>query len=320
MTKYDVVANQETSPPFPEDFTLNYIKYIGRHGSRYPSKKNMRRFIKLSEKIKTFLKKKDFDISNINKMSNISYEIKLCENGFRELKGIGTRFRKRFSKYFESNLYKFDFNFHSTCKSRSIQSMEAFKEGFLAGNIPAKTSISKCENDTMYRFFDVCTRYKSLHNCLKEYQIEEELFFKLPHIQNIIKKINQKIGLKEENYLTESEIKYLYISCGFGVSVLNISTDEVPCKFFDEDAFEAFDYMYDIKHFHKKTNFRKINIEISGLLFKEIYAYIIKSFDRCTTDNKDEKLINGDFSFAHAETLFPILVSLGFYSGLYWDY
>ncbi|KII61454.1 Multiple inositol polyphosphate phosphatase 1 [Thelohanellus kitauei] len=254
----------------------------------------------------------------MREISNESHAVNLCDNGRRELLNIGKRFRKRFINIFETDKYRMDFHFESTCKSRSAESMKMFMHGFLekegqqntpGSHIKYDMKILECQNDSTYRFFDICQKYTFIHNCLKETDSETEKFFQLSEIQAITERINKKIGLSPENHLKPLELKSLYISCAYQILVLNNSLHDVPCKFFDDEARNAFEYLNDIKHFFKKSNYHDINLKISTPLIKKVYESTMKAFQNCESENykSNTPVISGDFGFAHAETIFPLL-------------
>ncbi|KAF0986813.1 hypothetical protein HZS_4854 [Henneguya salminicola] len=314
-TPYKNSENLDESPIFPENYDITYVRYIGRHGSRYPSKKNMVEIKFLSEKFADIPLEYQHYVNFSKNLIDFKNDKILSLVGQKELYDLGHRYKRRLQNLFNQPDFSIDqLNFESTCASRSSDSMGAFIKGMMGDesiitNMPQGTIIP-CDVDMLYRFFDFCKRYNDLHKCLQEYEKEQSLFLNTPLMNNIAAKILKKLGLAENNNFTTTDVRNLYATCAFEILVNNATINDGPCKLFDIESLGAFDYYCDIKHFYKKSNSHKINIQVSCPLFKKIYSSVesaIYSCNKSISGSKTKLDIKGDFGFAHAETLLPIL-------------
>ncbi|KAF1744646.1 hypothetical protein MXB_1251, partial [Myxobolus squamalis] len=252
-------------------------------------------------------------------LTDFSKQQSLSETGRDELYSIGQRYWVRFSKRMGKDFLKnSSLRFESSCKSRSSDSMNAFITGMFEGEDPTKIpsgKITTCAVDTIYRFFKLCTRYINLHKCLSEFKLEEQKFLNKKLIINITSKINQKLKLNNENSLTPLDIKTLYILCAYNRVVDRADLNDGVCSLFNEESFEAFEYLLDMKHYYQTTNSHELNLDVSCPLFKKTFHNIRNSLNKCSKNLKSQsrKLI-GTFGFSHAETLIPILGSFGLFN------
>ncbi|KAF1742544.1 hypothetical protein MXB_586 [Myxobolus squamalis] len=239
-------------------------------------------------------------------------EKELSTRGYDELYSIGKRYMERLSKIpgrpFLKNV---EFRFESTCKYRSQDRMF----GNTNESIKQIRKFIPCESDTLYRFYDHCKTYKSLHDCLDEYKIEEEKFLNKSTIITITLQINRKLKLNTSDYLTPSDIKTLYVLCAYKRIVKGINLADWPCSLFNDEALNTFEYLLDLKQYYKTGNAHKINLEISCPLFQTAFNDIKKYLRTCNDDYMlIPKKIKGTFGFAHAETLLPLLGFFGFFN------
>ncbi|KAF1744794.1 hypothetical protein MXB_2360 [Myxobolus squamalis] len=257
--------------------------------------------------------------SNINFDENSDH--RLCPMGIRQMHLMGQRYRKRLGGILNLNSPSTNFNITSTCKSRAIHSMIAFVDGMFhidenTREIP-EIKTNPCEGDYLYRFFDFCQRYTSMQKCSKQYVIEEKIFEKTLLMKNIALRISEKLGLEKVHHLSPYQVKILYFLCAFDIINNDERSEKSPCSLFDEESLIAYDYLLDIKNFYKRANVNKLNIEISCKLFKKMFDYIVKAMDSCPRtciSKKDcDHTLKGEFAFAHAETLIPILGYLGLF-------
>ncbi|KAF0987054.1 hypothetical protein HZS_7525 [Henneguya salminicola] len=293
-TAYEFVGNIDTSPIFPESHNLIYVRYLGRHGSRYPSYNDMMAIQNTMAILSNISKNYQsyIDISNLE--SDKSKDNELSAHGIKQMNHIGKRFRTRFNHAFDSKKFSaHNLRFESTCRSRAIHSMISFIDGMFkiddeSKEIPRLQTFS-CANDFLYRFFDFCPLYTSTQKCLKTYVKEEEKFFKTKFMKNVVQKISAKLGLVGSNLLTPTQIKSIYFLCAYGIINNNGSPDQGPCRLFDQESFDIFDYLLDIKNYYKRANSLDINIEVSCELFYTMYTSIVKALQSCPTTCSKER-------------------------------
>lgn len=306
----------EASPLLPPGMRATYINFLGRHGSRFPSSKDvliMKNALKIIKDSKNFKEYFNEDFNFHEEDDKI-----LSPHGIYQLSNIGKRYRDRFSEMFSSGCSVCrNFRFGSTCRSRSAHSMISFIDGMF--NITENTSqlpeikIHECSNDFLLRFFDFCPSYTSKQKCLKKHKIEQDLFLSSGYMAGIISKVEKKLSLQND-ILTSVDIKALYLICAYSLSMNNGTLNDGACKLFDSESYYIFDYMLDIGQFYKRGNSDSLNIKMACVLYRDVYDSIIKALEECPrTCHKDKKChtnYGGDFNFAHAETLLPFLVFL----------
>ncbi|KII61453.1 Multiple inositol polyphosphate phosphatase 1 [Thelohanellus kitauei] len=312
-TAYDFVGNLDPSPIFPLSVKPVYINYLGRHGTRFPSANDVKKMTATFKRIKNGSHFYDyFPSGSFGYVASMDKD--LAPRGVKELNQIGQRFRRRFQDLFDSECSNCkNFRFDSTCRTRAIQSMFSFAVGMF--NISENTKwlpeikTLPCENDYKYRYFDFCPLYMTKQKCLKKNSEEEKKLMKKNLFLKIAKKLAQGLGV--QNNLCGEDIWTLYLLCAYNVSLNQASADEGVCSLFDEEAMRAMDYVLDVKNFYKRGGSDPLNILISCDLFASIYHSVANALrscsNTCQANQSCEQGHGGDFGFAHAETLVPLL-------------
>ena len=321
-TPYKFEENLSTEVQRPEGCLATQINMVFRHGTRYPSGKDIKKIEKMLNVMRTFTANKQFKeqlsrlgIALVNPYP-IELEKELADVGDLEMYNIGKRFQKRFPELFNGTLRTSDFRFTSTCKSRSSQSTSAFAMGFLEGHgqigkakyQPIPLAMSPCNNDDILRFFDMCEKYEKDVADNETAMIEMEKFLNGTEVAKVIEKVKRRLKLdeKKEN-LAPEDVKMMYLMCAFGVGLSNGDIHKGWCSLFDRSDFDVMEYLLDLKSYYKRSSAYKITYESSCPLLRAILYSMQAKLGR----GKALRKYIGIFRSSHAETLIPLYALMG---------
>ena len=319
-TPYKFEENLSTEIHRPEGCVAAQLNMVFRHGTRYPSAKDIGKIDKMLDTMKGFAKDKEFKaqlarlgIDLVNPYSLVE-EKELATVGDLEAYNIGKRFRLRFPELFDKKFRAFDFKFVSTCKSRCSQSASAFAMGFLQGHgpigqekyQPAALEMKPCNQDKDLRFFDMCEKYIEDVADNETAMIEVEKFLNGSEVASVIEKVKGKLKL-EAKQLPAEEVRTMYLMCAFGVGLYNARIDKGWCSLFDHDDFDVMEYLLDLKSYYKRSLAFNITYRSSCPLLRTILYSLQAKVDK----NMTSKAFLGIFRSAHAETLIPLYALMG---------
>lgn len=158
-------ASRKVENIHPDECTPKQLNILLRHGSRYPSKGDIKRIAKFVEKLQSANLGENY--ASLKDWVNIytpETSMKLGKNGARELFGIATRFAQSFGKLLKASG---DDNSPSIAISssdtqRTIASAEAFRDGLAEAMRVTKVDAALPEmilRNDLLRFYDNCTSY-----------------------------------------------------------------------------------------------------------------------------------------------------------------
>lgn len=276
---------------------LVQINSVFRHGTRFPSVKDMAKIEEVHKKIikskahtvlpvafqnwrLPFLKTKDKELASV---------------GYQEMMILGNNFRERLHDLFNwKDVMKY-IKVYTSSLSRSKLSAAAFFRSFLNETKSLKeVTKSIVENDQSLRFFDNCPYYTSSVLKNKASKMEHIRFKNGPEVKRIIKDIQQKWKLTDVD-LTPDDVVSLYIMCGYEIAT-NLSSYMKPhicpespagdglivcphqhnfkatetsplCSLLESDQYAVLEYIYDLKHYWVKSYGKEINwLQACGLM------------------------------------------------------
>lgn len=313
-TPYFYEESEEIKSDLPSHCKAIHINLLARHGTRHPSKKDVRR-INTMVKVVNELYKSGFKF----KFNNVEFpwvvpftddnDKLLIARGEEELYNLSKRLRHRYQDLFKSPLSVEDIRFVSTKTSRTLQSAMAFALGLMEG----KGTLGNCkmrpvdihsrdkENDPILRFFDLCPKYKQTVSKNKSSLYEHHNFREtLPMVQ-VVERVRLHFG--NSSVLTASHIIGMYVACVFEYAIFE--RDNTWCSVFTEEDFEVLEYYQDLKHYWKRGYGHDINHKMACNLLAVILRDIKNSLNVSSISRK-----KGFFRFAHGETLQPLYCML----------
>jgi len=294
----------------PEGCQLVSLDMVLRHGSRYPTDKNIIAIEGLRKLIDEYQSQVKMDwMKSWQPQFSMDIQGLLCPRGVDEHRHLGINV----SRFFHDAVLPYSPNevkFTCTYKDRTSQSAESFGNGMVNddGATPiAVTSASKKE-DLVLRFFDNCPRYTqevkdNPHaNVEKTYWMEKNI----DTLANIIKS-NTGLpidGMGEKRF---SIIDAMWSACQSEYVVYNIS--DKWCSVFGEDGAKIMEFYDDLDAFYKKS----YGHEISYMTAAPLLADIIENMRSNAFPVENDVPFRGNLRFGHAETILPFVSLLGLF-------
>ncbi|XP_062499808.1 multiple inositol polyphosphate phosphatase 1-like [Corticium candelabrum] len=296
-----------------------HVNAVIRHGTRYPSVKQLDEFETLKSKLRNLS-----DIINHTQYGwAVTWEIPIrltrhtcslvTDRGLREQFELAQRISRRLSQLFEKGFSSRSYEFSSTDMERTARSAAAFGIGLFLGS----GNLSDCKLDSVpinrtrlnvdneMRFFDLCHKYiNNVHVEKNNASSERKKFFKGEEMNRLAREISLKLtGNKSDNALLPYDVVQMSRACVFE-SVFSERGESPFCLLFDLDQWEVVSYAMDLKNYWKRSYGSEINWKMSCPLVRQIY-YEMKNY----SENK----IKGSFRFCHAETVIPLATILNLF-------
>ena len=228
---------------------------------------------------------------------------------------------RRFAKRFPEILDKFsiaDLNFTASCTSRASQSATAFGLGYLQGKghvtkerfqpIPI-TTYNQCSNDRLHRYQGSCQRWREKVLANPEIRSEYQKFNKSDKYQKIVRKVQDKLGLKGVKELDGNLVYLMFAACSWGVEKFGYSQNSRWCSLFSAEDQKVYDYLTDSYFYYLIGPGNQINIDASCFLLQDILTHLLSMAGK-TPGSNSRKIVA---RFGHGNTVLPALYKLGLF-------
>ncbi|MED6258452.1 hypothetical protein ATANTOWER_007644 [Ataeniobius toweri] len=306
-------------PPPGEFCSPVHLTAVIRHGSRYPTVKNIRRIQRLSE-----LLQKDASRTSEGSTERLQelrsrwepwytedMDGQLVRKGRDDLRFLAQRLATLFpSLLSEENLRKRRIRFVTSSKHRCVSSVEAFQEGLQQhwGCHDNAPGYSHSVDDELMRFFELCRGYVEGVENNRTALLEVEKFKHGKEMEAVRRRIAEKLGLSL-HLLTPDLVEAAFFICSYELSIKSIHSPW--CFLFDKSDAKVLEYKSDLKQFWKRSYGHVINSLSSCQLFHHIFRTLDKAGrPRRSTEAGPEP---ASILVGHAETLLPLLSLLGLY-------
>ncbi|XP_066913759.1 multiple inositol polyphosphate phosphatase 1-like [Clytia hemisphaerica] len=304
-TPYSFIENDElnVTKPHPECI-VKQINMVHRHGHRYPSGGDTTKFKQLSDKINTGRVAPGL---NFTLPWYSPFEMKqksmLTRTGEKELYGIGQRIKKRFPDLLKAEYSPVTQYFMSSNKVRTIHSANSIASGLFDGNgalgggriQPIAIDVSpKDPNDRLLRFYDACPKYIRNIDDKNETIIEYLKFQKGAEVQEVKKKVEQKLNLKD---LSFTNLEMIYVGCAYQLGMFDGTLESGFCALLEKEDRQVFEYASDLEKFYTESNLQNpITYEIGCFLLKDILTTLEQ-----VVENETESV--GIFRSTHSQAV-----------------
>lgn len=289
---------------YPFDKVCKPVKHISsiyRHGSRYPSTKDVKNAKDILNALipigndDTITKKLRAVLDTFSKKK----EKALSQTGFEELEELGKELKKDNPELFKE-FKKGNFLFYVTEKTRTVDSFKGFLKGIRPNEDYKPTP--KVDN-ALLRFFDLCKKYIDEVETNNSSLVEMNSFMDKKH-----RDIYDEMLLSyEENYnpynFSNKEMKSVYTIVGTEYAVNGVSEWSM---FLSQKAANLLEYAADLKNFWVQGGGHPINSLQSCVILKHLFNH----FDLILSNTSKSK---GNFYFSHAETLIPLYTLMGLF-------
>lgn len=156
-------------------------------------------------------------------------------------------------------------------------------------------------NDKLLSSDDSCPRYEV---DVKEHGVAEvENFMKGPEIQNVTRRLEQKLQLSGRLSLTFDMVEKIYRLCAFGI--MNRG-DNTWCALLDDEDVRVLEYQGDLEAYYEHSYGNELSYKILCTLLTEMTKQL-QDFSKGKSD------VHGVFTFASSGSLIPLLTIFGLY-------
>ncbi|XP_003783722.1 multiple inositol polyphosphate phosphatase 1 isoform X1 [Otolemur garnettii] len=297
-----------------------------RHGTRYPTAKQIRKLRKLHELLQARRPRDDRagiaggrDLGAVLADWPLWYadwmDGQLVEKGRQDMRQLALRLASLFPTLFSRENFGC-LQLISSSKHRCVDSSTAFLQGlwqhYHPGLPPPDVEDMECEppriNDKLMRFFDHCAKF--LHeverNATALYHVEA--FKTGPEMQKILKKVAATLQVPVTD-LNADLIQVAFFTCSFDLAIKGIKSPW--CDVFDIDDAKALEYLNDLKQYWKRGYGYTINSRSSCTLFQNIFQHLDKAVEQTQRSQPVSSPVI--LQFGHAETLLPLLSLMGYF-------
>ncbi|XP_069015956.1 multiple inositol polyphosphate phosphatase 1b [Embiotoca jacksoni] len=296
-------------PPPADSCSPVHLTAVIRHGSRYPTAKNIRRIHKLSELVRRDASRGPEELrSRWEDWYTEDMDGQLVMKGREDLRQLAVRLSILFpSLLSEANVMKRRISFVSSSKHRCVSSVEAFQEG-LQQHHELVPEYSHVVDDELMRFFERCRGYVEGVENNRTALLEVEKFKHGEEMEAVRRRMAERLGLPHLS-LTPDLVEAAFFLCSYELSIRAIHSPW--CFLFNEDDAKVLEYKSDLKQYWKHSH----GHVISGLSSCPLFHHVFRTLDKAgrprrSTDTPPEP---ASIMVGHAETLLPLLSLLGLY-------
>ncbi|KAL3971962.1 plasminogen activator inhibitor 1 RNA-binding protein [Sarotherodon galilaeus] len=286
----DILAvNRSILQPPLDECQQIHLTAIIRHGTRYPTTKN---------------------IKEMQQLYNTDMDGRLVQKGVDELKHLAVRLSKLFPSLISEEKLRGGFiKFITSSKHRCVNSTLSFKAGLTELWDIKDVEFDHAVNDALMRFFDKCTRFVEEVDNNPSAVTEVEKFKQGPEMRRVQQKIADILNVPYSS-ITYDVAEAAFYLCAYEFAIRSVKSPW--CELFDKDDAKVIEYASDLREFWKRGYGHDINSKASCILFHDVFSRM----DKTATQNKLGQQVTEAVTVqvGHADTLLPLLTLLGFFN------
>ncbi|XP_076154156.1 multiple inositol polyphosphate phosphatase 1b [Alosa pseudoharengus] len=305
-------VNKSLSKPPSSDCRAIHLTAVIRHGTRFPTSKNIRKIKNLHSLVINEAKDTHTWLRDIKTNWEMWYtedmDGKLVEKGRNDHRHLAVRLATSFPTLIsKDNFQNNRMKFITSSKHRCVDSVEAFQEGLHRLWNIKDTSYSHENNDNLMRFFDQCKKFiENVENNKTALQ-EVDLFKSSDEMKKLQKRIADRLEIPH-NHMTTDMVEAAFFLCSYEFSIKSLNSPW--CNLFDEADAQVLEYKNDLKQYWKRGYGHDINRKSSCTLFHDLF----RRLDQAAYDFKFGHVTEAvTVQVGHAETLLPLLSLMGFF-------
>ncbi|KAI1886902.1 hypothetical protein AGOR_G00200560 [Albula goreensis] len=309
----DIFAvNESLFKPPSVDCKPVHLTAVIRHGTRYPTKKNIRKIRRLYDLVSSKAMNSEkwlHDIKNEWKMwYTEDMDGQIVEKGRNDHRHLAVRLAKSFPTLVsEENLRSNRIKFITSSKHRCVESTIAFKEGLMNLWNVKDVEFGHEINDALMRFFDQCRRFIEDVENNKTALKEVDLFKSTAEMKRVQMNVANRLQL-EYSQITPDLIEAAFYLCSYEFSIKSLNSPW--CNLFDEMDAKVLEYANDLKQYWKRGYGHEINRKSSCTLFHDVFSRLDQAANEIRFGHVTEAVT---IQVGHAETLLPLLSLMGFF-------
>ncbi|XP_072246976.1 multiple inositol polyphosphate phosphatase 1-like [Leuresthes tenuis] len=308
-----LAVNRSILKPSSAQCQQIHLTAIIRHGTRYPTTKNIKEMQQLYKIILHNATGEQSWLREIQTQWKMWYteemDGRLVQKGVNDLKNLAIRLSKLFpSMISEEKLRGGLIKFITSSKHRCINSTLSFKAGLTELWNIKDMEFDHDVNDALMRFFDQCTRYVQDVEKNPSAVTEVDKFKQGPEMKRVQQKIADRLGVPY-NLITDVMADSAFYFCAYEFAIKAVNSPW--CQLFDEDDAKVIEYASDLREFWKRGYGHDINSKSSCIIFHDLFSRLNKA----ATENKLGQQVTEAVTvqIGHADTLLPLLTLLGFF-------
>ncbi|XP_056109030.1 multiple inositol polyphosphate phosphatase 1b [Rhinichthys klamathensis goyatoka] len=297
-------------PPSPDYRAIHMVSVI-RHGTRYPTTKNVQKIARLFDLVVSDASGSESWLNNIKTWKmwyTEDMDGRLVDKGRDDHRHLAMRLAQSFPTLISEDLLRANrIEFITSSKHRCIDSVKAFQEGLHRLWDVQDMDYKHYVDDSLMRFFDHCERFVEGVENNKTALKEVERFKYSAEMDAVRKKISNRLQIPF-NQITPDMAEAAFFLCSYEFA---IKSENSPwCDLLDESDAQVLEYKNDLKQYWKRGYGHDINRKSSCPLFHDIF----KRLDKAANDYKfGEVKETATIQVGHGETLLPLLSLLAFF-------
>nr|XP_046258383.1 multiple inositol polyphosphate phosphatase 1-like [Scatophagus argus] len=290
-----------------------HLTAIIRHGTRYPTVKNIKKMRKFYELVKSSAAGEASWLREIQTQWKMWYtedmDGRLAQKGVEDHKHLAIRLSKLFPTMIsEENLRGGFIQFITSSKHRCVNSTLSFKAGLTELWAITDKEFDHAVNDALMRFFDQCTRFVQEVDNNPSALSEMDKFKQGPEMRRVQEKIADRLRV-QYSLITDEMAEAAFYLCAYEFAIKTVNSPW--CQLFDVVDAQVMEYANDLKQFWKRGYGYDINSKSSCILFHDVFSRL----DKAASENKSGQKVSETVTvqIGHAETILPLLTLLGFF-------
>ncbi|XP_051281713.1 multiple inositol polyphosphate phosphatase 1a isoform X3 [Dicentrarchus labrax] len=313
LTEDILAANGSILQPPSAKCQEMYLTAIIRHGTRYPTTKNIKEMQQLYNIAQHNASGQESWLREIQTQWTMWYtedmDGRLVQKGVNDLKHLAVRLSKLFPSLISEEKLRGGFiQFITSSKHRCVNSTLSFKAGLTELWAITDKEFDHSVNDTLMRFFDQCTRFVEEVDNNMSAVVEVNKFKQGPEMRRVQEKIADRLRVPH-SLITHDMTEAAFYLCAYEFA---IKADNSPwCQLFDEDDAQVMEYASDLREFWKRGYGYDINSKSSCALFHDVFRRLNKAADENKSGQQVTEAVT--VQIGHADTLLPLLTLLGFF-------
>ncbi|GAB0096331.1 multiple inositol polyphosphate phosphatase 1 [Sergentomyia squamirostris] len=306
-TPYRVVANKNDEKINFDGCSPIRAWGIFRHGTRNPSKKQIRQMkTTLTEYRDVIVKRGKFCEEDLERFRSWNVQVDeeeqkfLVPEGELELIELAERLQRRFPDLMFDQYDNFTYKFKYTDTQRAQKSAESFTVGLFGRQNIRQVWYPQAEKkDPILRFYKGCPRWKQEVDKNPDAMEQVKLFYESETFRRLLVTLQEKTGIPE---LSANDIHLMYTTCAFETA-WNRRKISPWCTLFTRESVKILEFLEDLEYYW-----------IDGYGYELTYKQACPA-GRNMMDhlNPESKQPNITLYFTHSGTLLKYLAFLGLY-------
>nr|XP_046258382.1 multiple inositol polyphosphate phosphatase 1-like isoform X2 [Scatophagus argus] len=313
LTEDILAVNRSVLQPPSAQCQEIHLTAIIRHGTRYPTIKNIREMQQLYNIVLHNASGEASWLREIQTQWKMWYtedmDGRLVQKGVEDHKHLAIRLSKLFPTMIsEENLRGGFIQFITSSKHRCVNSTLSFKAGLTELWAITDKEFDHAVNDALMRFFDQCTRFVQEVDNNVSAVFEVNKFKQGPEMRRVQEKIADRLRVSH-SIITHDMAEAAFYLCAYEFAIKAVNSPW--CQLFDEDDAKVLEYASDLREFWKRGYGYDVNSKSSCNLFHDVFSRLNKAAAENKSGQKVSEAVT--VQIGHADTILPLLTLLGFF-------